>query len=95
MRALPTEKTLARVCREAKATVRTNVKLRDMNVLGISALHERAIEVLASGLLLQNGAQLAVDITLRTAIRPSATVKNNTHRLNISCPAYFTDKLTW
>ena len=44
-RALATEKTLARVCREAKATERTNVKLRDMNVEEISALHERAIEV--------------------------------------------------
>ena len=31
-RAVPTEITLARVCREAGATVRRNVKLRDMNV---------------------------------------------------------------
>ena len=31
-RAVPTERTLARVCREAGATVTRNVKLRDMNV---------------------------------------------------------------
>ena len=31
-RAMPTERTLARVCREAGAVVRTNVKLRDMNI---------------------------------------------------------------
>ena len=29
---MPTERTLARVCREAGAVVRTNVKLRDMNI---------------------------------------------------------------
>ena len=68
VRALSIEKILARVCHEAKAIVRTNVKLRDMNVEGISVLDARAIEVLACGLPLQNGAQLAVDITLRSAI---------------------------
>ena len=31
-RAVPTEKTLTRVCREAGATVRCNAKLRDMNI---------------------------------------------------------------
>ena len=31
-RAVPTERTLARVCREAGATVRCNAELRDMNV---------------------------------------------------------------
>ena len=32
-RAIPTERTLARVCREAGASVRCNAKLRDMNTL--------------------------------------------------------------
>ena len=48
-RAVPTERTLARVCREAGATVRRNAKLRDMNI-SVPATDERAIEVLASGL---------------------------------------------
>ena len=40
---MPTERTLARVCREAGAVVRTIVKLRDMNI-PVSATDERAIE---------------------------------------------------
>ena len=44
------ERTLARVCREAGATVRYNAKLRDMD-LAVSAKDDRAIEVLATGLV--------------------------------------------
>ena len=66
-RAVGPERTLARVCREAGATVRCNVHLRDMNV-AVSATDMRSIEVLATGLPLHHGAQLAVDITLRTAL---------------------------
>ena len=61
-RALSTERTLARVCRESGATVRANVKVRDMNI-SVSAMNNRAIEVLAMGLPLRQGAQLAIDIT--------------------------------
>ena len=60
---MPTERILARVCREAVAVVRSNVKLRDMNVT-VPVEDERAIEVLASGLPMLHGAQFAVDITL-------------------------------
>ena len=66
-RAVGFERTLARVCREAGATVRCNVRLRDMNV-AVSATDTRSIEVLATGLPLHHGAQLAVDITLRSAL---------------------------
>ena len=66
-RAVAPERTLARVCREAGATVRHNVKLRDMNV-AVRGDDERGIEVLATGLPLFQGAQLAVDITLRSAL---------------------------
>ena len=47
---------------EAGASVRCNAKLVDMNV-AVHANDERAVEVLASGLPLFHGAQLAVDIT--------------------------------
>ena len=66
-RAVGPERTLARVCREAGATVRCNVRLRDMNVV-VSATDMRSIEVWAIGLPLHHGAQLAVDITLRSAL---------------------------
>ena len=48
-RAVGPERSLARVCREAGATVRTNTLLRDMN-LCVPAFDARAIEVLATGL---------------------------------------------
>ena len=66
-RAMPTKRTLARVCREAGAVVRTKVKLRDMHI-PVSATDELAIEVLAMGLPLHQGAQLAIDTTLRSAL---------------------------
>ena len=48
-RAIAPEKTLARVCREAGATVRCNCKLRDMDI-AVPANGERAVEVLVGGL---------------------------------------------
>ena len=58
------ERTLARVCREAGAAVRTNVKLRDMSI-SVSAPDNRAM---ATGLPFHQGAQLAIDITLKSAL---------------------------
>ena len=70
-RAVGPERSLARVCREAGATVRTNTVHRDMN-LCVPTFDARAIEVLASRLSLHHGAQLAVGITLRSAF-PNAS----------------------
>ena len=47
--------------------MRTNVMLRDLNIT-VSALDERKVEVLASGLPLNHGA-LAIDVTLRSALK--------------------------
>lgn len=70
------------VCAEkAGALVRTNVRLRDLNV-GVAAADGRAIEVLAQGLACRGGRQLAVDATLRSALdangeaRPLAATKD-------------------
>ena len=63
-RAAPMERVIARVCREARATVRFNTMLKYMNV-GAKAGDERRIEVLAQGLPLHGVAQLAVDASLR------------------------------
>ena len=70
------ERTLARVCCEAGTLVRFNVKLRDMNVT-VPADDDRAIEVLASGLPKQHGAQLAIDITLRSATSANGLPQRN------------------
>ena len=66
-RATPTERVLARVCREAGARVRFDAHLRDMNV-DVAASDGRRIEVLAQDLPCFGGAQLAVDITLRCVL---------------------------
>ena len=65
-RATPTERMTARVFREAGACLRQNVFPRDMNV-NVLAQDSRQIEVLAQGPC-HGGIQLAVDITLRSAV---------------------------
>ena len=80
-RALAPERTLARVCREAGATARCNAKLCDMN-LAVAANDDRAIEVLASGLPLFFGAQLAVDITVRCALAADGTAQPGAARVD-------------
>ena len=62
-RGIPLEKAVARICREAGARVRQNVLLADMN-LDTPVADQRQIEVVANGLPLWHGAQLAVDATL-------------------------------
>ena len=80
-RAMAPERALARVCREAGATVRCNARLRDMNVV-VAAHDDRAIEVLATGLPLFFGAQLAVDITLRCALAADGTAQPGAARVD-------------
>ena len=80
-RALAPERTLARVSREAGATERCNAKLCDMN-LAVAANDDGAIEVLASGLPLFFGAQLAVDITVRCALAADGTAQPGAARVD-------------
>ena len=80
-RAVAPERTLARICREAGATVRCNARLRDMNV-AVSSTDDRAIEVLASGLPYHHGAQLAVDITLRSVLTRCGNACNQADRVD-------------
>ena len=58
---------VVRIFRDAGATVRPNVFLRDMNV-DVSAADGRSVEVSAQDLPCFGGVQLAVDITLRSAL---------------------------
>ena len=66
-RATPAEKAVARACREAGAVVQANVLLRDMNI-GVSAADNRRLEILAQGLPFKAGSQIAVDVTMRSAL---------------------------
>ena len=59
-RATPTERIVGRIFREAGATVRQNVFLRDLNV--------NVCAVLAQDLPCSGGVQLAVDVTLRSVL---------------------------
>ena len=63
-RGFPLECAAAQVCREAGARVTTNVLVRDMDLAHFNALDSRRLEVVADGLTLWRGAQLAVDTTL-------------------------------
>ena len=66
-RATPTEHTVARIFREAGATVRKNLFLKDTNV-EVGAEDARQTEVPAQDLPCFGREQLAVDITLRRAL---------------------------
>jgi hypothetical protein len=57
------------MCREAGARVAENQMLRDMNLAGISQRDARQLEVVANGLPLFGGAQLAVDATFVSPVR--------------------------
>ncbi len=63
-RAAPQERMAARVCREAGARVQTNVLVRDLNLDEVRARSERRLEVVANGLSLYNGSQVAIDTTM-------------------------------
>ena len=73
-RAAPTKQALALVCREAGAVGKCNAYLKDMN-LGIDAADQHRIEVLAQGVPLRAGSQLAIDIALRAALTTDCQAK--------------------
>ena len=77
-RAVPLERALARICREAGARVATNVPLSRMN-LDAPIFDNRTIEVLANGLPLFHGAQLAVDTTLVSPVGRDGTARVQAH----------------
>ena len=70
-RSEPLEVAAARVCREAGARVAENQLVRDLNadnVIDGRKIDSRKIEVIANGLPLWGGAQLAVDTALVSAL---------------------------
>ena len=60
----PLERAAARICREGGARVTTNTRLADLNIQNLSRVDDRRREVIANGLPMWGGSQLAVDTTL-------------------------------
>lgn len=67
LRATPVERIVAQICRKAGARVRINTLLRDLN-LAVRGDDERRLEVVACGLPVMGGSQLAIDVTLRSPL---------------------------
>ena len=63
------ESAAARVCHEAGAGVSTDVFLRDLDLVGMCVQDQRRIKVIAEGLPIFHGAQLAIDTTLVSPLR--------------------------
>ena len=70
------ESAAARVCREAGARVSTNVFVRDLDTV-FHVTDSRRLEVVADGLPVFGGAQLALDTTLVSALRGDGTARRH------------------
>ena len=71
-RAMPLEHEAARVCREAGARVTMHTRMNQLNIPAVNHMDDRAIEVIANGLPLWQGSQLAVDTTLVSPLTSAA-----------------------
>ena len=63
-RGFAVESVAARICREGGARVVTNMMVRDMDLAAPNPNDSRRLEIVADGLPLFGGAQLAIDTTL-------------------------------
>ena len=63
-RGVPLERAAATICRETGARVTTHTRVADLNIDQLHRYDDRRIEVIANGLNLWGGPQLAVDTTL-------------------------------
>ena len=67
------ESAAAKICREAGGRVATNLFVRDLDVNVPNLMDNRRLEVVADGLPLFAGAQLAVDTTLVCPLHADGT----------------------
>ena len=72
----PLERAAARICREGGARVTTNTRLADLNIHNLSRVDDRRIEVIANGLPMWGGNQLAVDATLVSPLTRSGVPRS-------------------
>ena len=71
-----------RICREGGARVSMNVFVRDLDLGPFNHLDGRRMEVVADGLSLFGGAQLAIDTTLVSALRRDGTAREGAANRN-------------
>ena len=71
----------ARMCREAGGRVVFNAMQRDFDLGAPNRLDSRRVEILADGLLLFGGAQLAVDATVVSALHCDGSA--HSHAANV------------
>ena len=69
------ENVVARICREAGGRVTTNVLVRNLDLVGPDVEDNKRLEVVADGLPLFGGAQLAIDTTVVNALRADGTAR--------------------
>ena len=79
-RVFPLESAAAQVCREAGARVGTNVMVRDLDLWPPHRIDNRRLEVVADGLPLHGGAELAIDTTLVSALTRDGTTRPGADR---------------
>ena len=72
-RGFAVENAVAQICREGGARVSTNVFLRDLDISPVGSTDSRRLEVVAEGLSLYGGCQLAIDATLVSALKGDGT----------------------
>ena len=63
----------ARVCRDAGARVSLNVRVQDLDLARPDVLDNRRLEIVADGLSLFHGAQLAIDTTVVSVLKRDGT----------------------
>ena len=73
-RARPLEKIWVWVLREAGARVQEKVMLRDMGIPGVQPADGRQLEIVATGLPLEQGVPMAVDVTMVSALHGDGTI---------------------
>ena len=72
-RGFAAESAVAQICREGGARVSTNVMLRDLDISPPHSSDERRLEVVAEGLCLFGGCQLALDATVVSTLHGDGT----------------------
>ena len=73
----------AQVCREAGARVSTNQFVRDLDLGEFNGLDARRLEVIADGLSLWRGAQLAIDTTLVSPLHRDGTARRGAAEMGL------------
>ena len=83
-RGFAVESAVEQICREAGARVSTNVMIRDLDIAG-SNTDARRLEVVAEGLSIFGGAQLALDATLVSTHHGDGTPLRKSDKMDGVC----------